>query len=367
MKKERIVLVDMLKCIGIVSIVIGHGMAVSPFLNLPLGAFVQNYHIMIFLFVAGFLFSEKNAQKPISYIYNRFKKLMWLTIVFSFIFILLHNCFCSLNMIDSSYYSFSDMLNKFGLSMIWFHMETLLGTFWFIPMFFFATAIFAIMFSIARATKKPVYLHLFFILLTMTAGLLLNVYHITIIGPWHIQISLLGIPIIYLGYFVKLYWNKLEKYFTGGETLLALFLLILINKYVGWNDLASNHILNPYLFYPVSIVAIGFCIGLAKLFSRSKTTTEICCYIGKHSFDIMALHFMSFKLIDIIYGAITNAQASAISRFPQAFDLNYLYVIVGIVLPLLIMYFYQLGKKFLLIALKKISHLKAKPHFFIRL
>ena len=52
MEKQRDTLIDLLKGIGIISIVIGHSSWILPGIGFPMGPFVYTYHIMIFFFVA---------------------------------------------------------------------------------------------------------------------------------------------------------------------------------------------------------------------------------------------------------------------------------------------------------------------------
>lgn len=48
-------LIDIVKAIGIISIVIGHSAWTVTKLNIKIGPFVYMYHLMIFVFTAGYL------------------------------------------------------------------------------------------------------------------------------------------------------------------------------------------------------------------------------------------------------------------------------------------------------------------------
>ena len=52
------------------------------------------------------------------------------------------------------------------------------------------------------------------------------------------------------------------------------------------------------LFYPISIIGIYFVLSLSDLSERIRPLAKILAFLGRHSFDIMAIHFTLFKLID---------------------------------------------------------------------
>ena len=57
MEKQRDTLIDLLKGIGIISIVIGHSSWILPGIGFPMGPFGYTYHIMILFFVGSSSFS----------------------------------------------------------------------------------------------------------------------------------------------------------------------------------------------------------------------------------------------------------------------------------------------------------------------
>lgn len=91
--KRRDAFIDILKGIGIVSIVIGHSSWLLPKTQFPIGPFVYTYHIMLFFFVAGMCFKYKIDVTPFQLIGKRLEKLVPLYIKYSVLFIILHNLF----------------------------------------------------------------------------------------------------------------------------------------------------------------------------------------------------------------------------------------------------------------------------------
>ena len=334
---KRSSLVDILKAIGIISVVIGHAGKILPLTNFPITKFVYCYHIMVFMFVMGFLFKKDNATPPYKYIGKTIYKIGGLFVIYNVFAVGLHNLFVALNMIDDPVYTkieiFTRMIKSISLS----SSEKMLGAFWFLHIYIFAAIIFVCCFYFAERRKKPVIYHIGFVIACMFIGVFLN--HRNISLSYHFQTSFLAVPICYLGYVVKQYWDNIKKFITIYGAIIAAVLMFLI---VYWTDsgieLSQNRIGSPYLFYPITLLGLYFCVGLAKFIDHFRIPRQIFAHVGKNSFHIMSLHFICIKLIDIIYGSIIHADKSVITRYPYAFNIPYAYYIVGIIMPLIIIH-----------------------------
>ena len=82
-------------------------------------------------------------------------------------------------------------------------------------------------------------------------------------------------------------------------------------------NLAAAQIGSALLFYPLSICGIYAMCTFAKFIDRSETLSKAFAFVGRHSFDIMALHFIVFKIIDLCYANLIGEES--FSRFPYAF------------------------------------------------
>ena len=98
--KERDPYIDILKAIGIISIVIGHASINIPGTNIEICKFVYAYHLMIFFFTAGFCFKKEYAAEPYQYIGRRLKSMLPLYFKYNLIFVLLHNLFVRYHFVD---------------------------------------------------------------------------------------------------------------------------------------------------------------------------------------------------------------------------------------------------------------------------
>lgn len=73
MQGKRNSTMDIVKAIGIISIVMGHCCysIMIPALNVSVGEFVYSYHLMVFFFVAGFFYKRVYHEHPEQYIGKR--------------------------------------------------------------------------------------------------------------------------------------------------------------------------------------------------------------------------------------------------------------------------------------------------------
>lgn len=190
--------------------------------------------------------------------------------------------------------------------------------------------------------------HIIFCTITLIIGCYANINQLY--WPYHVQTSLVGIPIIYVGW-IYIKWRKNRNIITNFNiffsTLFSFILIYLILLYEDFQgiELSVNRIINPTTFYLLTFLGIIFCTGIAHYIEKIKTIKKIISSIGKNSFHIMALHFFCFKLVDICYGTYIQADAAVIENFPYAFSVPIIYYFVGTVFPILFISVIRLLRK----------------------
>jgi fucose 4-O-acetylase-like acetyltransferase len=143
-KKQRDPFVDIIKAIGIISIVIGHSYPINiPVIKFHSTIFVYGYHLMIFMFVLGFLFKKESATPPFQYIGKTIYSLGTLYASYSVVFVLLHNLLIKWGFIAGVKFNFSTFFQKIMSSFVFGCDESMLGAFWFIPMYAFLAVLFS--------------------------------------------------------------------------------------------------------------------------------------------------------------------------------------------------------------------------------
>ena len=100
-------------------------------------------------------------------------------------------------------------------------------------------------------------------------------------------------------------------------------------------ELSQEKIVGPLRFYMLSLGGIYVCLCLAKLILWIPGIKQYFAFIGKYSFDIMALHFLVIKLTDVVYAAVVGeTDRMVFSKFVFAYPkLVPLYLVLGTVLP----------------------------------
>lgn len=326
---------DVFKAIAIVSIVVGH----AP-VHIMLVKFVYTYHIMAFFFAIWFALKPEKLQS-MSDVYGYIGRSVYKNLKYFFfyacLFALLHNTFLKMGILAGDYYSKFDVVKISILGFAFYGAETFMGAFWFIPVMLVSVIIAVSLLHITARLKwnKLVNL-LLFVGITLFALLLYQKNtHLT----YFIQVSFLALPVIMAGYFTKKYWHTLSRFVTWYGGLIAADIVLIVLKETGQMiELSKNEILTIPMFYPVTFLGIYFCLAFAKVLDKG-SGRRIIGYIGRNTYHIMALHFVSFKLLDFLYAKIGKIQDSALSAFPTShYSWGGVYVLIGVLIPLCLTY-----------------------------
>ena len=153
------------------------------------------------------------------------------------------------------------------------------------------------------------------------------------IGKRYIYISMLMTPVMLAGALYTKYESKIKN----GKWLLIPTVLCLTTVCLsggGQVELSKGLILNGWLFYPVIFCGIVFCILIKDIIKSVSASNKIFSALGQASAYIMGLHFIAFKLIDVIaYKA--KIIPIEISAFPiSSPKLRVCYIIFGLLLPI---------------------------------
>lgn len=300
-EKKRDIFFDIAKGLAIISVVVGHCWPLSK-------RFVFSYHLLLFFFISGFFYNRKKYEKdPIGNIINKLKNNYPKYFIYSAFFLLIHNFLFNLGVISAPEYTIADFIkNGINLTMM-VPSETLAGAMWFVPVMIYAISIFGVLVYIGSKFKnklKSLIFVGFFSCILGLLGLIINEK-----AMWlflHIETSLVIMPVIFLAYICRiLYDNKIDfrKYLTWYGFLISLGLIFLILRHYPTYliELAVHNIFTKKMFFIVVIVGLYMSLSFTKLISNVKFLSTHIAWIGKYSFEIMAFHFLIFKLIDFLY------------------------------------------------------------------
>lgn len=166
------------------------------------------------------------------------------------------------------------------------------------------------------------------------AGVLFFKYQIQLSNSGHLAV--ITIPVLFAGELCCMYkdWIRahLIKWYIALPVLIVFLGMLKITGY--WVEVGNEVNSHPILFYPMAAMGIFLCSYITHFIEREVHLSRLFCYIGKCSFYIMALHFLCFKIIDLIYSRINGiTDAATISQFPHAYKLDLLYLVVGVSVP----------------------------------
>jgi fucose 4-O-acetylase-like acetyltransferase len=312
----------------------------------PLLPFVYLFHLPLFFFVSGYFYKEKYTKDGVKFVKQRIKTL-WLPYVkYGIIFVLLHNFFIDIHVYDPIIneewmdiypYTGLDVLKSLLLVLSFQQPELMPGPIWFVVVLFFAMIVLFI--SNKTVSFFPQKKQILIILLISILSGALGCYFLSIerIFRFRFEVALLIQPIIFAGFICHRYWSVVTKYINLITGTIFLILLIVYAYVADFKiDISSCNIENPLIFYTSALFGICFCLCLSHYFNKVTYFKKIIGYTGENSFHIMALHFLSFKIISYIYVIVYEKPIYMIAEFPYIKESNWwvLYTIAGVVLPL---------------------------------
>lgn len=347
--KERSLFWDILKGIGIVSIVFGH--------CCPRGVahYVYSYHLALFFFVSAFFYSEKKyGNNLFGYVGNLFKN-NWVKYVFySVLLILLHN-FVVWKCLDVSakYLSLNEIIENILLSFIFVGRERFAGAMWFVLPNILSCAFLAgtvtlfdrVSLFITGKEKRKIIKNIlvcFFVCGAAVVGFSTKLM-------FNIQLSFIVLPLCVTAYFIRHYigfnLNKYLKWYVA--VLCAILSYLLLRK--GLRVEMSMNIVPGIWFYILSFSGIYVCMYLSKLIAKTKFLSKFLAFCGKNSFSVMALHFFAIKFFDrIVNFVIGEKNPEVIGKWVCSYPekLWPAYLIVGTVAPVIFAYLINKFKEY---------------------
>lgn len=327
---------DLVKGLGIITIVLGHSCYFAV-------AFVYLFHLALFFFVSGFLYSEKKyGDAPFAFFCARLSGAWPRYMIYTSLFVLVHNFFLNNGLYaGQELYNHTKMLTAICSNVSFSGAEPVQGALWFIPVWLVASGMFAGAVWFGRRCSerfgRPELKVWLIALASLSLGLIGVFLNMRKSGIMHnLQASYLVVPIYFFAYLLKLYLPEFKKYTTWYGCIISAVVLYLINtKLHIFIELASMNIPGLW-FYVISLIGIYFILSLAVIMERLHPVSALLAFLGRYSFEIMALHFAVFKLIDLAYARLwLKTVPENLSAFPTSFthELWFIYLLLGTLIP----------------------------------
>lgn len=344
---------DIVKGLGIIAVVTAHATIFSIELN--------RFHLPLFFFVSGFLFSAKKCLDYGNFFLHKFKTLWKPFVLYNALFFVLQNFFISIHWISSEnilgtmisqHISFYEVLKQIVSVFFIGNINIMCGATWFMAPFAVNILLFGLLVKISNERHKyllPFLILLFFVIGTAVIKHSPGMYLYT-------DMAMMLLPITAAGFYLKKFCvahNNVSvseiisfhnKKFAMVEAIIfvisaAVFYYLETNKIV--IGLAGYGMGNWFLFISAALAGTFFTVLAAKIISSVNVLKKIFAFIGRESFHIMALHFIGFKILSSIY-VLTGGQDYNLMAFYILPEIPlFLYVVFGIGISLLLRKIFQ--------------------------
>ncbi|OMC93818.1 acyltransferase family protein, partial [Paenibacillus odorifer] len=287
--EKRYDFIDIARGILIILVVIGHsGSLFTPYIYL--------FHMAAFIFLSGYLFKNKTA-KLSSLLSKRIKTLYLPYIKYQLIFLMLYNFFILIGIYSRElvYYSFLDFLKAaLGILLFGGNGGQLLGAFWYIVLLFEVSVIYSVVhYWTLRFSNRDIIRGIIFVTMFILGIIFINMGYGL---PRHLDTAFILILVFYSGVLYKQNENyvpiKLSFF------ILSLCLLIILNQF-GIIDVGRNIYTSAFFFLISTTSGVYVIIYISKKLSKF-CEFRILKFIGRNTLTILALHFLSFKLVNLL-------------------------------------------------------------------
>lgn len=335
-----------LSCIGILLVVLGH----LNFGVLEFGGIFPyySYHVLIFVFIAGYFYKEDDEQNILGFIWRKTKRLLIpyyiLNVVYGIIVTILHQ------------FGFT-----FGEEITWYNLlvEPIMGGHqfelnapaWFVPALF----LLEIINVLARKVLRLIRLNNEYILMGLYMIVGIGAVWLAVRGSVYGYYKLPGrlmimAPVLQFG---RLYRTKLERYDTlpGLYYFMILFAANSLMAYLcgglGYSVVWATGFANgPVIPFVTGLTGIALWLRISRILAKAIANNSFIRYMSKHTYSIMVHQLSAFWLVTLLlYGMGVPIDVSSwkadIYYAYNDIGVMWLYVAAGVMIPLGLSYVYE--------------------------
>lgn len=345
--------IDVLRGIGIVLMIYGHAAKYTSFVAL--------FHMAVFFIASGYCFCPekvRGTRNLVKYFARKIQSLWVPYFAYETIYILLHNSFICMNFYTDNPAFLTDcsnpitkLFNKMSANEMatqivknaLFQGDTQIGgALWFLQTLFFATVLYGVVQFILQRMFSKDYVILgmqgIISIVFLLVGYYCSVHGIT---AKHLDRVMSCYWMLFAGYAIRQY-ALMDKLFEKMNKVICAFfstIILVISLSFGKVSLNANMYPNPLFLVVVSIVGWVLLYAVADILSGDHFIGRFLQYISMHSIPVIALHFLSFKIVTAICVQVTGMAHYMLAAFPVLSFQWYwciFYMIVGLGLPLLL-------------------------------
>ena len=346
-KNGRINYLDSAKGIGIILVCVGHAItnaraSIDSDYSVLL-QFISQFHMPLFFLLGGMVFSDKYVVNPIKSSWKKFKAYYIPFVVYNMIFVLLHNVMYEMYIFPDKYDI--KMFIRTTVNVLTMHIQEICGAMWFLRCLLTIVLLFIWIRFISGKVAHGKYQEP----ITAIIVVALAVFSQTSVCPtfFKINLALYNMIFYYIGYLIRKYdFSRLIKKYKwillvlglGVNVCVAMRFTYAIGGY-------SGGYINILRFV---VQIMGSIMILALVQWKPVSDSKLLIALGRKSLDIMALHFVCFKLVSLIIIKVYNLDMINMSTIPVVIGISGLwavaYTIVGLSIPTGIRYIFDISK-----------------------
>ncbi|VVD27227.1 acyltransferase family protein [Paraburkholderia dioscoreae] len=342
---ERDKTVDVLRGLGIITVVAGHawsGTGLPPFSP-------YSFHMPLFFFLSGLFFREERIEAPIAFVLKNARTLLLPTTIFFLVYAL----FCQL--IRAA--GFVNLWQPFSISNVLFNQfgnaaaYGFTAPYWFIPCLFFVRVYFGLVHTrlnallAGMARGREVVLQIFWALIYLLgAGFAVHASRHMYFEGRVTTSEIVVLRIIFAAFFyyagyLAARW-KATRFLPNVLLLVALYIvqqqLWATGKTLDfWMQVMKFE--HPVLPIVTSLTGIAFMYGVAGIISNNQISKKILAFIGENGLPIVFHQLLAFFLVNAVLcglGAINPADVKNNYFQWHTEHMWYVYVLAGIAVPI---------------------------------
>lgn len=327
------------KAIGIILMVMGHSHC--PYY---MEKFIYSFHMPFFFISSGYFFIAVLDLKGLFFFFQRKLRGLYLPFIkWCVTFIVLHNFFYKLGFYsylyssrgdDNRWFYFKDFVIKIISNITTMEsIPELLGGFWFLKDLFLGSLFVAIITFILRKSKvciKYVLLPILF-LGAFIANFMPKELQIIRDVLWSSTFFYTGYVLRYISFAT---WHKLA----------CIVIFIGINLLPYKLEFPSGGRLMPLTFLTSFSGSILVLEISKKIENFPSVISRFLYYVGNHTLVILGLHFLCFKLVNLLIIWYYQLPIDRLASFPNIKGYPYtwiIYTVVGVVMPLVMYKLYE--------------------------
>ena len=328
---------DVVKGIGILSIVLGH----ASLFTLE----VHWYQIPIFFLVAGYLFKEDAVNNYENYFMKKIKSIWIPFCVYNMLFILMHNVFLYIGMysLDNNtmfmthYFNRYELVQQIVAVLLGGNLAILCGPTWFIAYFMTGMLLFGLLVYVSRKFFYNEYQIILFILVILCTILGFNLINKGMTLGLNSQIAMQLMIVMYAGMVMRKY-DVLRSKFIYYSGIVSIFIIYYAESENIFCRIIFGEFPNWALGLFISFAAMHILLIFAKLICKIKVVESVISSIGRESYHIMALHLLGFKFFSLFLIMIGVVDYSILADFLYTKQewLKYVYVLFSVMFSIFV-------------------------------